>query len=147
MKEKKRLTTRQWRLYDCLLANFPNKLSLEEIYEQMREYYPPVRNAKSFNNSHARRLITDDLTALEDNDTIQLIIVRKPNGNGIGIAESQEEANNYIQSRKYSLLDTLKRYWKQRRKLNHHNQMRLVFNKEREVCRAYIEQGKGVANG
>lgn len=147
MKEKKRLTTRQWRLYDLLLDNFPNKLSLEEIYERMKEYYPPITRAKTFTNSLARRMLTDDLTALEELDPIQLIIIRS--SAGIGIASSYEEANNYIETNKISLLGALKRYWKQRRKLNNHNQTRLVFKKEKDHCRAYIdlEQNKGVVNG
>lgn len=141
----KKLTTRQWVLYNILLDNFPNKLSLEEIHAKMSEYYPPITKAKMFTNSIARRLLTDDLTALESLDPIQLIIVRS--SGGIGIATSKEEAEKYIETNKISLLEALKRYWRQKRKLNNHNQMKLVFNKEKEYCRAFIEQEKDVANG
>ena len=147
-RKDKKLTTRQWVLYNILLNNFPNKISLEDIHTQMSDYYPPISKAKNFQNSIARRMLTDDLTALEELDPIQLIIVRSSKSNGgIGIASSEEEAKNYIQSKEVSLLDQLKRVWRQKRKLSNHNQMKLVFNKEKEYCRAFIEQEKGVANG
>lgn len=145
-KKQDKLNSRQWALYNLLLDVFPNKLTLEEIYDNMRGWYPLVKTSK-FNNAVARRMITDDLTAINDTDPVQLIIIRNSSSaGGIGIATSKEEAEEFIKTLEISLLEQLKSVWRQKRKLSNHNQMKAVFNQEKENYRAYIEASE-VANG
>lgn len=144
MKTKNNLTSRQWRLYEflkekskgfdtqqMLLFNYENwNLWNRNSNETSYGYYDDLKNNISWNNMSSARALRKDLKALRDNDTIQKIIV------GTKLADTEEEAKNYLDKKLARILRQLKTYHKEKVKLEKHLQTRLVFNKEKEIINA-----------
>lgn len=128
------LNTRQWTLYNYLKERGDNWTSLRQIADELN--YGVVKPHQTFNNSVARRLITQDRQALNNSDVIQKIIIC---GNkGLKLA-SKAEAEDYLAKDKTSLLKALARHNKLERKAGLDGQLKFVVNSEREIVHAFID--------
>jgi hypothetical protein len=131
------LTSRQWRLHDYLIDNcLEESKHLDEIYNDLSDLYPPIKRAKNFQNSIARRKISDDLTAIDNSKIAQVVITRS--SSGIKVATSREEAEISLDIEEIEAKNIISRVSNKRKKLASHGQCRFVFNHERDYFRAYI---------
>lgn len=140
---KNDLTAEQWKLYEFLKCQYklnPNRwLEMEQdIYHsnELRENYPFIPHKTSFNNSQARRRLTNDLLALKESQRIQITILS--NSKGIKIA-TEDEAHDELLKEKISILKSLKRVNFQLSKLEKDGQSRLVFNSEKPFIEAFLK--------
>lgn len=139
-----KLTSRQWLLYAYLKKYCHEYKHLEEILEdkELKPLYPPANPDTPINNRTNRRQLTDDITALKNSDIVQVVIM-SDSANGIKMA-TEEEYLQHLTKQKISLLTQLKTNYKQLEKARMNGQMRLVFNREKEVFESFVKE---VANG
>jgi len=145
MKENK-LTPRQWKLYEFLklqeeemtqevfLQNY--ELWLLKNNEQNKysyDYFYEFREEKPYVNMTSGREMRKDIEVLRNNDLIQKVILKTK------IAETEEEAIEYLKKKRIRALKVLKAYWKDVKRLEKHHQKRLVFNHERDTIEALLE--------
>lgn len=130
------LITRQWKLYEYLKNNKDRYVENKEIYEALKEYYPPLIPGQPFNNSNARRIITDDKLVLKNSDRIHYLIITNSKGTKL---ISKEEELNYLRRERSSTLKKLRTISKQLYKAQHHKQTRLTWNNEKDTIEAIIE--------
>lgn len=131
--KNKELNTRQWELYHLLKENKERFLKLKTICKLMPEHYKIVGNTE-FNNQKGRRLLTMDIQALKTNETIQKVVMST--ANGIKLV-SQEEFTKIYEKERDAILRRITRLNRLNKKAGLHNQVRLVFNTEREVIEAF----------
>ena len=136
----KKLTSRQWILYDYLKKHSHEYKHLEEILEdeEIKNLYPPAKADTPINNQTNRRQLTDDITALKNSDIVQVVIM-SDTGNGIKMA-TEEEYLDHLSRKKISLLKQLKINYKQLAKARMNGQMRMVFNREKEVFESFVKE-------
>lgn len=134
MKLRSGLNARQWRLYEYLKGQ-EALTHLRKILDDLRGDYGTY-DEHSINNSSARRNLTRDLTELKKNEVIQVVIISTVNG--IKLA-TKEEAETFFRRERIKLLKQLKVLRIQERKALKHNQMRIVFNQERDTYKAFKE--------
>lgn len=123
MKDKNKMNTRQWKLYEFLKEQ-STFLSRDEIMKQSGLY----------ENENARTL-TSDLQAIKENDTIKRILIT--NRKGIKIAETKEEADKYLELEKIEVLSRLKRYFKQAHNIELDKQTQIVWNSEKDTIEVF----------
>ena len=154
LKTKSHLTPRQWKLYDFLkqttLDNkrFKNQQEMLNSYEiwLIRNghnssaysfgYFDDVKSGKHFSNYSSAREMRDDLRAIKIEPTIQKIVLT------FGLATSHEQALKKLKKDKINVLRRLKDIYIQLDKLEQDQQMRLVFNKERDTIEALLKEVK-----
>ncbi len=128
------LNSRQWQLYEYLKTtnDWAHLTDLASALE-----YGELKKGQTFNNSFARRRLTADIQAINNSDVIQKIIIcgRK----GIKLA-SKAEAKAYIDKRRAALLRAWQRHHKLEGKAEMDQQMRIVFNKERDTIEAFMRE-------
>lgn len=127
------LNTRQWELYHLLKENNKRFLKLKTICKLMPEHYKIVKGVE-FHNQKGRRLLTSDIQALKTNETIQKVIMSTTSGIKI---VTQEEFNQIYEKEKEAILRRITRLNKLNKKAGLHNQVRLVFNTERNIIEAF----------
>lgn len=115
--------SRQWKLYEFLKEQ-TTFLSREEI----------MKNSGLYENENAR-LLTSDLQAIKENDTIKRILIT--NRKGIKIAETKEEADKYLELEKIEVLSRLKRYFKQAHNIELDKQTQIVWNSEKDTIEVF----------
>ena len=141
MKEKK-LTPRQWHLYDLLKDNSNQFLTIETIYNHFKLNYPneyskPEENTV-WNNSSTRRLITRDIQQINNNETIQKIIIFNTKL-GIKLA-TEEEFWDYERKEKAKILSMLKRHYTKVNKAKSNGQMKLPIDEyARNIIEAFVK--------
>lgn len=134
------LNTRQWKLYEFLKEQGDQWTVQVKVAQALSEYYPVTEaEALDFHNCQARHMITNDIRAINDCPTIQKIIIS--GAKGIKIANS-DEFDRYIGLEINSAVRKLMRAKKKAEKGNRDGQMRIVFNSEREVVKAFIDSDK-----
>lgn len=135
----KKLNSRQWALYN-LLKNNPDETFFEvEIAQNLPQYYNdynPCNAAALFHDSPARQLMTKDIRAINQCDTIQKIIISTPDG--VKLA-SRQEAEQYIKAQYAAIFRKLKRVRKLEHKANLDGQYKITFGSERNVVEAFTE--------
>lgn len=138
-----RLNSRQWALYGQLKKFFeenPNRvISNREMCETLYSYYPFNHNTENFNNTKARRMLTEDYKILNLSSVIQWIIIHP--GGGAKLAASKEEVESATRRRKASLARSMKIQSILQRKLRTHNQMIMPSKKSKQIFQAYIQKG------
>ena len=136
MRKTKKLTTRQWKLYNFLKENYEEGryISKDEICNGLPEYY-------SINLKETRkcRSIESDVRTINFDDTIQKIIVSNKYGYKIG---NEEECKKYIEKRFSRELKNLKLDWLLANKVGMNNQMRLQFANERDYIETFMPGDK-----
>lgn len=136
---KVELNSRQWALYDYLkyLYNkdenkWHNLKSLCLALYSFEEY--TFEKNAFFNNTAARRRITDDLNILANSDIIKRVVLST--SKGIKLANSDEVLKE-LDKKKISILKEINRLNKQYKKSSLNGQYRLVFGQEKEVIEAF----------
>ena len=127
--EKKELTTRQWQLYKYLKLHYePDKfISKKELADALGYSW----NEKSDRNG---RDIESDVAALNEDETIQKVIISSSKGYKIA---NKEEAFDWLHKDWISILKAIKRHMFKRRKCRLNKRMRIVFNSERDTIEAF----------
>ena len=115
--------TRQWKLYEFLKEQ-NDFLSREEIMDQSGLY-----------ENENVRLLTSDLQALKENDTIKRILITSRKG--IKFASTKEEADKYLELEKVEILSRLKRYFKQAHNIQLDKQTQIVWNSEKDTIEVF----------
>ena len=123
------LNTRQWNLYNFLKKQ-DKPLSRSKIMEETKLYDSPTRNTNKEYMSGGR-LLTADLQAIKQSERITKVLITSRNG--IYLAKTQEEANEYFDKEKKEVLKRLMLLIKQERQLSHHNQMLITFGDEEKI--------------
>ena len=120
MKIKKELNSRQWALYEHLKylymlndSEWHNLKDLCNALKSFKEYH--YKETANFNNTSARRIITDDLNILANS----------------------EEIERELSKQKISILKQINRLNKQYKKSVLNGQYRLVFGKEKEIIEVF----------
>ena len=135
MKGKKELNSRQWKTYEYLKKQ-ADYVSLKKIVEDLKENYDYKENPHvPFNNTAARRILTEDLQAIKENPTIQKVLLTSPAG--IKLAATREEAKLYFEKEEMRLAKEWKRLWISKRKALQDGQTYMVFNSERGIIEAF----------
>ena len=134
MSEEKKLTTRQWDLYNFLKSQFEEGryISKKEICANLPQHYEYDTKA-----TRLCRTIENDIREINECPIIQKIIVSNHSGYKIG---SKEECEEYIEKRFNRDLKNLKLNWALSKKVNLDGQMRLTINKERDFIEAFIRE-------
>ena len=139
---KTKLTTRQWRLYDLLKSEFEVNpkayISCNDIMEKMPEHYF-LTNVEIMNNTPAHDTLAHlniraDINALRNSDEIYKIICS--NSKGYKIA-TEKEADKWLARVKHEAIAKFKMYWKNLKDAELNNQLRLVFNKEKDTIEVF----------
>lgn len=130
---KSKLTTRQWHLYNFLKLMYENNPDAFVTKEEICNGLPQDYEIKE-NETRTCRSIEIDINALRNSDEIYKVIVS--NHDGYKIA-SEEEANDWLARVKVEALRKLKMYWKNLKYAESNNQMRLVFNKEKDTIEVF----------
>jgi len=149
VKYEDKLTPRQWKLYTFLKENndktFKNQEEILAAYENYLlqrgfndnkysyNYFEEKRANKHYSDMTSARNMRKDLRELRSNDQIQKIITKDK------IANTYEEAVDYLTKKKIKALRELKLYWKEVHKLEKDQQRRLVFGEEREYIEALLK--------
>ena len=122
MRDKTKMNTRQWQLYE-FLKNQNDLLSRKEIMDQLGTY------------EGNKRLLTSDLQRIKENPTINRILIT--NRKGIKLAVDEAEANMYLDLEKIEVLNRLKRYFKQAKQIQLDNQTTMVWNSEKDTIEVF----------
>lgn len=130
---KSKLTTRQWHLYNFLKLMYENNPDAFVTKEGICHGLPQDYEIKE-NETRTCRSIEIDINALRNSDEIYKVIVS--NHDGYKIA-SEDEANDWLARVKVEALRKLKMYWKNLKYAESNNQMRLVFNKEKDTIEVF----------
>lgn len=134
------LNARQWRLYDFLNEKGDAWTKQREIAQNLPDLYP-IGNARTFHDSGARLLMTQDIRAINKSGVIQKIIISS--ARGVKIA-NKEEAGQYIAGKYTAVFDSLERVRRLERKAGLDGQARLVFGAERPIIQSFItNEGAG----
>ena len=120
---KKSMETRIYRLYDFLKGQH-DYLSRQEIMDLSGLY--PDNNA---------RLLTSDLQAIKKYPDIKRIVITSRKG--IKIAETKEEANEYLEREKIEVLKRLSLYYSQAKQYGLDKQAQIVWNSEKEIVEVF----------
>ena len=139
VKTESKLTPRQWRLHDTILAHSiaGEKLSNKDMLELLDDLYGYYDEQldypnRTFNNLYSRRELTDDLNAINLDPTIQHVYV------GGKYATSQEEINKHLLKEEIRIGKEWHKLSIQKMKASLDGQMRIKFNQEREYWESYV---------
>lgn len=135
MKKTHALNSRQWKTYEYLKEQ-TEYVSLKKIVEDLKENYDYKENpAVPFNNTAARRILTEDLQAIKEDPTIQKVLLTSPIG--IKLAANEAEAKLYFEKEEIRLAKEWKRLWISKRKALQDGQTYMIFNSERGIVEAF----------
>lgn len=125
------LTTKQWQLYKYLKEHYePEKwIGKKELSDSLGYKW----DEKTDRNG---REIESDVSAINQDDTIQKVIISSPKGYKIA---NREEAEEWLHKDWIAILKQIKRHMFKRRKCRLNKQMRLVFDSERDTIEAFPE--------
>ena len=121
MKDKTKMNTRQWKLYEFLKEQ-DNMISRKEIMDQLGLW----------ENS---RVLTKDLQVIKENPVINRILIT--NRKGIKLASTKEEADFYLEKEKIEILSRLKRYFQQSHQIQLDNQTQIVWHTEKDTIEVF----------
>ena len=130
------LTTRQWTLYN-FLKDQDGFITQYELALALKTEYPCTdEDFEDFHNSQARKVMTEDIRAINKSDVIQKMIIST--GKGIKLA-TEAEASKFIRSKYAAIFRQLERARKLERKAGLDGQLKMVFGSEREIVQAYVD--------
>ena len=133
------LTPRQWDLYNFLKEQGDKWTTQLDIAYALDNWYSCDFENEKFHDSRARLQITMDIRAINDSDTIQKIIISS--SKGVKIA-NESEFERYINKEIGAVIRRLNRARKKAKKAGMNGQTRLVFNRERDIIEAFIQEGE-----
>lgn len=139
---KTKLTTRQWELYKLLKKEFEENpttyLSCKDIMNKLPDYYYftylEISSKTPAHDTLAHQNIRADINTLRNSDEIYKIICSTPKGYKIA---TEKEANQWLARVKQEAISKFKMYWKNLKDAELNNQLRLVFNKEKNTIEVF----------
>ena len=136
--KEKKLTTRQWKLYNYLKDRGDEWTPQWKIALDLPEYeYDGNEHYASFHDSKARHKITNDIRALNKSSVIQKIILSGSNGVKIS---NEQEFDKYMAKRFLQAIRRLEYLKNLSRKGGRDGQMRITLGKhERDTIEAFIK--------
>ena len=134
METTKKLTPRQYHLYIYLKKQYALDPKHFVTKKQICDALPNDYEYDADKRKRTCRSIEQDINALRMNEIIYKVIVS--NHYGYKIA-NEEEANEWLSIVKSAALEKLKMYWKNRKSAESNNQMRIVFNKEKNCIEVF----------
>ena len=136
-KKEKKLTTRQWKLYNYLKDRGDEWTPQWKIALELPEYgYDGNEHYASFHDSKARHKITNDIRALNKSSVIQKIILSGSNGVKIS---NEQEFEKYMAKRFSQAVRRLDYLKKLGDKGSRNGQMRITLGKhERDTIEAFL---------
>lgn len=132
----KDLTPRQKALYQFLLEQGDRWTFQQDICYALKEWYNCSFSCSDFHNSTTRQILTKDIRALNESDSVPMIIFS--NANGVKIA-TKEEFEIYIQSEFSAAVRRLERVKRKARKGNLDGQIKMNSNEDHEVIRSFLK--------
>lgn len=132
-----KLTLRQWELYYFLLEQGDRWTHQIDVVYGLYDYYNFTDSNDKFHDSGARHALTNDIRAINNSDEIQKVIISS--GKGIKIA-NEAEWEMFIKSEYKSVFSKLKRVRRKERKGLLNGQKQLVFDSERDIIEAFINE-------
>ena len=143
-KKTKKLTPRQWRLYNYLKEEYEKDhkkhVTTNDILDNLRtDYYYlkyEMENGTPLHDCVCQANIRADINALRNSSQIDKIIFSSCRGYKIA---TEDEANRLLHRWMTEACKKLKMYWKNKRSAECNNQLRLVFNKEKDTIRVFSE--------
>lgn len=131
------MNTRQWETYNIIKERSLRGLwtTRKDLY-QWNINYPEIKG--TFGYSSAARMINADIHEINENDTIQKIIISST-ANGYRLA-TENEMVKYFEKRKIETLKKLKHLNKLMKKAGLNNQTRITFtDHERETIESLLK--------
>ena len=139
IKIKTNIKSRQFKLYNYLKNKDPNEWTFQEkIARDLPDLYPATeKEFEDFHNSSCRRLIGEDIRAINEDDYLHKPILSS--GKGVKMA-NEAEFNDYIGSNINSVIKRLKRLKKMAQKGGQNGQMRIKLSDyQKEVYESFID--------
>lgn len=135
---KSGLSTRQFRLYDYLKSKGDQWTTQFQIVNDLRDFYHYVEDDfVTFHDNQARKLLTNDIRAINESDYLPKPILSGPRG--VKIANEQE-FDLYIGSNINAVVRRLKRLKKMAKKGSNHNQYRLKMSEyQKDIYEAFVD--------
>lgn len=141
---KSELTPRQWELYRYLRDHSDEFTLLCRLAVAVKGYCKDTyelsevisSNGSEFHDSRPRKRLTHDIRAINNSSVIQKIIISTPKG--VKLA-NKEEFRTYIASETNRLSRQFQRLKKKIAKGAADQQMRIVFNSERDTIEAFVD--------
>lgn len=141
MTNKSELNPRQWALYNYLKSRGDEWTTQKDVAYALDDFYDVSFNDATFHDSPTRWRMTKDIRVINENGVIQKVILSTPRG--IKIANA-EEFDRYIRKEISAAVRKLLRAKRKAQKGNLDGQMRMVFNSEREVYKAFIDSDRDI---
>lgn len=133
---KDKLNTRQWKLYEYLKQCKGWKKRIE-VLRDLKELYNYNEEDNLYYNKSAIEL-TKDIKAINSNGVIQKLIISNSK-KGVKIPTEQEAIESLSKEHK-QIMSKLKRYYGKLNKIKDNNQIRLIFNNERNYVESFIKE-------
>lgn len=138
----KKLTPRQWRLYNYLKEEFEKDhkkyVTTNDILNDLRtDYYylkHEMENGTPYHDCICQQNIRSDINTIRNSYQIDKIVFSSSRGYKIA---TEDEANRLLHRWMSEACKKLKMYWKNRKSAESNNQLRLVFNKERDTIQVF----------
>lgn len=131
---KSKLTTRQWKLYQTLKISKDYWITQKILYGFVKKFYSPWRKKGDFHNSKARIEMTRDIAVINNDPTIQKIILS--GRRGIKIA-NRDEYKEWSTLKWMAVSRLIKKLKNKDEKARLDGQMKLIFKPSEE--RDYYE--------
>ena len=138
--ENTNLTTRQWNLYNYIKKMTETTqfwVTKENILDNV-EGYEEIDESKDQLNQKAFQQVRADIKKLRENATLQKMVITKYGG--YRLAESQEEAEEYLKRQWHKIVGMIERAKIQEEKMKLDGQIRFVEDgsKARQYLEAYV---------
>ena len=127
------LNERQIDLYNYLLKNGDQWIKQKDVAYALFSWYRFMDD--NFHDSRARVIMTKDIQAINNNESVPKIIISSPSG--IKLA-NEYEFNRYIKSEYRTVFNKLKRVRAKERKGRLNGQARFLFQTDQDVIEAFL---------
>ena len=141
MNKNNELNKRQKAVYAYLEMLNGEHIKLKDLCEELKYEFSDFEiDNPNFNNSSARRLLTYDIRAISNCDSINKFVMS--NKNGVALATEETYAEE-LEKEKTKILRMLKLYWKKVAKIKRNHQFAFDFeNEDAKEIEALVKKGE-----
>jgi hypothetical protein len=135
------LNKRQKAVYAYLEMLNGESIKLKDLCEELKyEFSDFAIDRQNFHNSSARRLLTHDIRAISNCDSVSKFVIS--NKNGVALA-TEETYTAELEREKIKILRMLKLYWKKVSKIKRNHQFVFDFeNEDAKEIEALVRKGE-----
>lgn len=130
------MNDRQKMLYELLLLNDEYPIKQADIGRVFIDDYDDC-DCKDYHNSHARQVLTSDIRAINNDPTVEKIIISTPKG--IKLA-TKDEAIKYLKGQYAALFRKLKRLKLMEKKVNLNGQFKIFTDENGDFVSSFVEE-------